>query len=290
MLPLGFPAMISDPAIRRLAGDENADVLGSERVRTLLDFPDVDPYRKWWGTHWRLVALADLGVPPGTPALARGVARELAWLTSPEHRSRILSVDGLTRVHASQEGNAVYACSTLGFASDPRVREIVDALLEWQWSDGGWNCDDRPGCRRSSFHETVTPALGLAAFNAATGDADALSAARRSAELLLQHELFRSRRTSLPIHPSWTRLHYPPYWHYDVLQGLRLVEAVGLLDDPRAAAALDALERERRRDGRFSGQAWWSAKQPDAVDWGRGPDNEMLNVRVEAILRAARPG
>lgn len=108
-----------------------------------------------------------------------------------------------------------------------------------------------------------------------------------AAELLLEHRLFRSLGTGEPIHPSWTKPHYPPYCHYDVLQGLRLVAAVGLLDDPPARGALDLLERSRRRDGRFSGPAWWSAKQPDAVDWGRGPDNEMLNVRVEAVLRVA---
>jgi hypothetical protein len=277
----------SDPAVRRLAGDDHADVLASPRVRTLLDFPDVHPYTKWWGTHWRLVALADLCVPAGTASLTRGVEREMEWLTAPEHRGQIGAVDGLVRVHASQEGNAVYACSRLGFASGPRVRMLADSLLEWQWPDGGWNCDVRATGQRSSFHETVTPAIGLAAYHVATHDADSLGGARRAAELLLEHRLFRSIRTGHEIHPSWTKPHYPPYWHYDILQGLRLLEAVGLLDDPRAHDALDLLERARRRDGRFSGPAWLSAKQQDAVDWGSGPENEMLNLRVEAILRAS---
>lgn len=280
---LGSP----DPAVRRLAGDERSDVSASPRVRTLLDFPDAHPYAKWWGTHWRLVALADLGAPPGTASLRRGVDVELEWLTSPTHRRRIVAVNGLVRRCASQEGNAVYACSKLGFASDQRVRMLVDSLLEWQWPDGGWNCDVQGTGRRSSFHETVTPALGLAAYHAATHDADSLAGARRAAELLLEHRLFRSLRSGEAIHPSWTKPHYPPYWHYDILQGLRLLEALGLLDDPRAQDALVLIERARRRDGRFSGPVWWSAKQPDAVDWGRGPENEMLNLRVETILRAA---
>lgn len=274
-----------DPAIRRLAGDERADVFASPRVRTLLQFPDPHPYKKWWGTHWRLVALADLGVPAGTPSLARGVEQVLKWLASP--RRRITKVNGLARRCASQEGNAVYACSKLGFASDPRVRKLVEWLLEWQWPDGGWNCDVKATGRRSSFHETVTPALGLAAYHVATQDAEALTGARRAAELLLEHRLFRSLRTGEVIHPSWTKPHYPPYWHYDILQGLRLLEGVGLLHEPRAQDALDMLERSRHPDGRFSGPAWWSAKRPDAVDWGNGPENEMLNLRVEAILHAA---
>lgn len=39
--------------------------------------------------------------------------------------------------------------------------------------------------------------------------------------------------------------------------------------------------------GRFSGPAWYSSKQPDAVDWGRGPESEMRNLRGELILSAA---
>jgi hypothetical protein len=276
-----------DPAIRRLAGDTRADTLTSPRVSALLDFPDAHPYAKWWGTHWRLVALADLDVPQEASSLQKGIEQELEWLTSRRHRERICTIDGLVRRCASQEGNAVYACSKLGFASDDRVRLLVHSLLEWQWPDGGWNCDVLATGRRSSFHESVTPALGLAAYHNVTGDADALAGARRAAELLLEHRLFKSRRSGKPIHPSWTQPHYPPYWHYDVVQGLRLIEVVGLLRDPRSQDALDLLQAARRRDGRFSGPAWWSAKQPDAVDWGRGPENEMLNLRVETLLRAA---
>jgi hypothetical protein len=280
---LGSP----DPAIRRLAGDDHADVFASERVRTLLAFPDAHPYTKWWGTHWRLVSLADLGVPTGTAALVAGVEQELGWLCPADVQWEVPVVEGLVRAHASVQGNAVYACVQLGFATDPRVRTLVASLLEWQWPDGGWNCDDGASAHRSSFHETVTPALGLAAYHAATQDPDALAGARRTAELLLEHRLFRAAGSGDAIHPSWTKPHFPPYWHYDILQGLRLVQAVGALDDARAADALDLLERGRRRDGRFSGPAWWSAKQPDAVDWGPGTDNEMLDLRVEILLRAA---
>ncbi|MGH2795702.1 MAG: hypothetical protein ACRDKG_15525, partial [Actinomycetota bacterium] len=277
-----------DAAIRRLAGDADADVLASPRVRALLEFPlEVHPYKKWWGTHWRLVALADLGVPPGAPGIASGVDRELGWLTSTAHTRSIPRIDGLVRMCASMEGNAVYSSAKLGFASDPRVATLVESLLEWQWPDGGWNCDKEASGRRSSFHETITPALGLAAYHDAIGNDDALKSAMRSAELLLEHDLFKSTRTGKPVHPSWTMPHYPAYWHYDILQGLRLLAAVEMLDDPRGGDALDLVEGSRQRDGRFSGPAWFSDRMRDAVDWGRGPENEMLNLLTEMILRAA---
>jgi hypothetical protein len=278
----------ADPAIRRLAGDDSADVTASPMVRTLMEFPaGVHPYKKWWGTHWRLVELADLALPTLVADLTDGIDQDLSWLTSDKHRAGVSWVAGMARRCASQEGNAVYACTVLGYASDPRVRELVTSLIEWQWPDGGWNCDARPVARRSSFHETVTPALGLATFAAATGDERARSAARRAAELLLEHRLYRAVGSNEVIHPSWTKLHYPGYWHYDVLQGLRLLNALDLLGDPRAAEALDLVADSRRKDGRFSGPAWCSAAQPDAVDWGRGTGNDMLNLQVAKVLRAA---
>ena len=276
-----------DPAIRWLAGDASADVLASTRVTTLLEFPtDAHPYKKWWGTHWRLVELAELAIPPGTPGLDIGIEHEFRWLLSAQRRSSVRIIDGLVRRCASMEGNGLYAASKLGYASDPRSATLTGSLLEWQWPDGGWNCDTE-ATRRSSFHETVTPALGLAAYHEATGDSDALEGASRSAELLLEHDLFRSTRTGKAIHPSWTKPHYPAYWHYDILQGLRLLDAVGMSDDPRATDALELLDGARRPDGRFSGPAWFTDRTRDAVDWGRGPDNEMLNLRAELIVQRA---
>ncbi|TDE15081.1 hypothetical protein [Jiangella asiatica] len=278
----------TDPAMRRLAGDDAADPMDSRRVRTLLDFPtDVHPYRKWWGIHWRLVELADLGARPQRGALEAAVDRELSWLTSPAHVRAVTAVNGRYRRCASQEGNALYACATLGFADDPRVRQLVENLLAWQWPDGGWNCNGAPDAWRSSFHETVTPALGLAAYHAATGDLDARAAAARSAELFLEHRMFRRLADGSVIHPTWVKLHYPAYWHYDVGQGLRLLQVLGLLDDPRAQDALDVVEGARRGDGRFSGPAWWNAQMRPSVDWGRGPDNDMLNLRAANVLHAA---
>jgi hypothetical protein len=262
------------------------------RVRALLDFPTgLHPYAKWQGAHWRLVELADLvdlgAVAPPPERLERATDAVLGWLTGAEHVAAVPRIAGRYRAHASQEGNALYACSRLGLAADHRVGVLAENLLVWQWPDGGWNCDRGRGAHRSSFHETVTPALGLAAYHRATGSGGAATAARRAAELLLEHRLYRRLADGAVIHPSWVRLHYPPYWHYDIGQGLRLVAELGLLADPRAADAIELVRRARRRDGRFSGPTWTNARQPGAVDWGRGSGNDMLNARAEAILRAA---
>ncbi len=268
-------------------------------ISTLLDFPEpkLTPYRKWFGLHWRLVSLADFDPPVARPGIRErlddGVDRELAWIANPRHLDAVQQIDGLYRADASIEGNALYAASRFGHSGDGRVRRLVDKLLEWQWPDGGWNCDRASSGYRSSFHESAATAIGLAAYHDATGDADALSAARRTAELLLEHRLFRRSADGKPIHSSFVALHWPAYWHYDVLAGLRVLHATGMLADPRAADALDLLESKRLADGRFQTKsAWWQAGRHvtspvDAVDWGRARPSEVLTLHALRILRAA---
>ena len=172
-------------------------ILSGPIVRALLDGQQPDggfgshPYKKWTGAHWRLVSLVELGVPAGPPALA-AAETVLDWLTGKGHRRAIEVVDGLVRRCASQEGNALAVCCRLGMTGDARVELLARSLAEWQWPDGGWNCDSRAGGHRSSFHESLAPASGLHEYARATGAAWAEAAAQRAAELFLEHRVCRS--------------------------------------------------------------------------------------------------
>jgi len=291
-----------EPAIRYLV---RRDVLGEDVqpdpeeilsgpfVRALLRDRRVHPYKKWQGAHWRLVALVELGVPADEPRVAAAADAVLDWLTGDGHRRGVKIVDGLARRCASQEGNALAVCSRLGMARDPRVALLARSLLEWQWPDGGWNCDLRATGRRSSFHESLAPMWGLHEFRAATGERWAGEAARRTAELFLEHRLFRSLRTGEVINRDWLVSHYPPYWHYDVPQALLILSRMDLSRDPRAAEALDVLIELRQADGFWhSGRPWWrapghSGSNVEVVDWGRRGPSEMVTLNALRILRSA---
>ncbi len=286
-------------AVRR----DRAEIPQGPIVSVLLDLPDpaISPYRKWSGVHWRLVSLADFALPADAAdvraKLDAAIGRELSWIADPRHLEAIPRIDGLHRADASIEGNAVYAASRFGYAQDERTRRLVAKLLEWQWPDGGWNCDRRSSGYRSSFHESWATAIGLAAYHDATGDAEALAAARRTAELLLDHRLFRTLDGRRQIHSSMAALHWPAYWHYDVLAGLRVLLAVEprLLADSRATDGLDLLESKALPDGRFATtHAWWQAGRQktsptDVVDWGRDRPSEVLTLHaVRALMSAGR--
>jgi hypothetical protein len=165
--------------------------------------------------------------------------------------------------------------------------------VSWQWPDGGWNCDARSGGYRSSFHETTGAAWGLFEYAEATGNSAAREAADRACELFLEHRVFRRLGDGDVIHPMWLRLRYPPYWHYGILPALILLTRLGKVRDPRAADALDELEKRRLSDGRWASQGqWWkptgSSVTPEVVDWGgSGRPNPMLTFHALRILQAA---
>jgi hypothetical protein len=297
----------AEPAVRLLArrdllGEKVAntdEILHGAMVRTLLAGQcrdggfGVHPYRKWTGAHWRLVSLAELGIPAGEPRAVQAAGTVLDWLTGPEHRASVVMVGGLVRRHASQEGNALAVCSRLGLGHDPRVELLAESLVLWQWPDGGWNCDLRATGRRSSFHESLAPAWGLYEYWQATGEPAARQAALSSAELFLEHRLFRSLGAGEVIRRDWLTLHYPPYWHYDILQALLVLSRMRFTGDPRCSEALVLLERRRRPDGRWQpGGYWW--KPPgtprgtvEVVDWGRSAPSEMITLNALRILKTA---
>jgi hypothetical protein len=241
----------------------------------------VHPYSKWTGAHWRLVSLVELGVPRSNAA-ARAAARTvLDWVAT---RSEAIGIKGRERRHASIEGNALAVCCRLGMARDLRVQDLVDVLLRSQWPDGGWNCDRHPGAHRSSFYESLAPIWGLVEYHRATGFDDALAAANRTGELLLEHRLFRAMQTGHVIESEWLHIHWPHYWHYDFFHGLRAIAMLGRIDDSRAAEARQVLLGRRSPKGtwRVDGRRYWR-RATEAVDWGDA--HEVVTRAALAMLQ-----
>ena len=289
----------------------------SPRVRALLQHRGADGrslvskgvYAKWQGAHWVLAALADIGYPPGDEAL-RPMAEQVqdAWLAddfylefeatskADVYNSRGVPVmQGRYRRCASQQGNALRSLCVLGLTND-RTPALVERLLHWQWADGGWNCDKNAAADTSAFAETLLPMRGLAAYAQTHASTEARQAAQRASEVLLSRRLLFRRTNGELIHQEFTRLHYPLYWHYDVLGGLRGLAELGVLADDRCSDALDLLESKRLPDGGWPAEKRYYKTSDDIalgnnnVDWGGTSIrrlNEWTTVDALYVLREA---
>jgi len=308
-----------EPHGRRLRSLEE-DVRQSPRVRAILQRRGRlgrlgtlrGVYYKWQGAHWALVRLADIGYPARDESLFPLRDRVLmTWLgptyfrervactTSGAYRVRRIGVplvEGRYRRCASQQGNALYAIIRLGL-DDGRCEQLVERLLHWQWPDGGWNCDVTPTADTSSFMETLIPMVGLATYGRVERSPAASQASRRAAEVFLRRRLFKRASDDRVIRRDFVQLHYPAYYHYDYLAGLRGIVEAGRIRDARCGDALDLLESRRLPDGGWPAESKYYhyrpheyAAQSEYVDWG-GTSLVRMNpwVTVDAlgVLHAA---
>lgn len=282
--------------------DIQAEICKSSRVKTLLSERDKSgripyhPYKKWYGAHWVLADLADIGYPKNDKSLIPLREQVLDWLLSASHWNGIKIIKGKTRRCCSQEGNAIYSLLKLGL-DDERVDELVNRLIMWQWPDGGWNCDKNPQAGISSFHESILPMRALFAYAKKKRNKKAKQTALRASEIFLSRYLFKTHHDSSVMHADFIRLLYPSYWHYNVLLALRVFAEAGLIGDMRCSEALDLIESKRLTDGYFSAEFKKYRKVVEhktsgasLVDWGgagKTKPNEWVTVDVLAVLKAA---
>lgn len=212
----------------------------------------------------------ELAIPPGHPQAVAAAEQVLAWLASPQHRRTIRVVDGLVRQHATQEGYGLAVCCRLGMARGPPGRDAGGLPAGVAVAGRGLELRSPGGRCPLVVPREHRAAVGLAEYARATGNQAAGEAAERAAELLLAHRLFRSHRTGQVTHEEWLRLHYPPYWHYDVLHGLLMLSRCGKAPDPRAAEALDLTTPSAARTG---------AGGPTAVATGARPARRAATWR-----------
>jgi hypothetical protein len=192
--------------------------------------------------------------------------------------------------------DAPEACATSMYLSlaryfgynDPRVEEAHRWLLANQLSDGGWNCRNvRFGDRHSSFHTTILALEGLAeTARHRPADTEIAAALSKGQEFFLDHRLFRSHRTGEVVSSAFTRLSFPPRWHYDILRGLDHFAAVSAPWDERYRDAIELLITRQRSDGRWPVQNKHAGKVWFDMEPTGGP-SRWNTLRALRVLRWA---
>ena len=285
-----------------------ARIPGSPTARALLRIFEQDEktlhhlYRKWQAPHWTLTCLAQIDYPLGDAALRPLVHRVYDWLFSRHFMESPLTAiypgqEDRVRHCASMDGNAIWYSVRLGL-EDERTRGVVDRLIDWQWPDGGWNCDKHPQATMSSFQESLIPARGLWAYGHAHGHQPALDAAQKVADLVLARRLLWHLRDDTLIVPDWggrpDRVHYLIQF-YDVLFALQVMAELGRIGDPRCADALALLESKRLPDGGFPLEelnavtADHVASRHRYAEWGpsgQRQSNPLVSLTALGVLQA----
>ncbi len=202
-------------------------ILAKQKENTYWDNPRSCYVPKFSACSWQLVVLADLGLSSKDPRVDK-------------------SVDHFLEHH---KGNMVRALAKMGYAEDHRVLSAMDWLLSKQLPDGGWNCS--PAGKHGSFMSVVQPLWALSEMMAHDAREGWEASARRGAEFLLKHRVYRSDKDDSVVLLDFLRLHYPLHYCYDFLHGLRVLTELGIKNDPRMNDAVSLLMEKRSPEGKW---------------------------------------
>lgn len=293
--------MEGDPAIRwqvqRDLLGEPPKVFEAEQARVAEEgwgarlLAEQDPEGSWAGgiytpkftsTHYTLLALRRLGLPPGHPAALKA-CRHLfespplvnigeGFPTSDKHQADICVV-----------GMTLNIMAWFG-VDDERVHMMARHLIGNRMADEGWNCRHWRGATHSSFHSTCSVLEGLLTYQRAYPKSDLPLEGAQAAgrEFFLIHRLYKSHRTGEVVKEQMTRFPYLPQWNYDFLKGLDYFQDAGAPTDERASDAIELLLSRRDGEGRWpqyrsqSGKFFFILESPSKPSRG----NTLRALRV----------
>ncbi len=248
---------------------------------------------KWTATVWPLILLGEIGVPGSYPSIRKGCeyfmqvmdGQDRSW---PPQNYSDEDLRGWRLVwEPCVTGNMARTLTVFGFSEDRRVREMFDWLIKSQGEDGGWNCEteaQRNGeaVHHSSFMSTIEPLWAFSELDQQKWPKGGRETVERAAEFMLVHRLYKSDKTGKVIEPHWTQLHFPMFYEYDILHGLRVLSKLGYGGDERMSDARELLVSKRLPDGTWPLEASYVrafrrnfVKNPAPGQWGQVIDEKL---------------
>jgi hypothetical protein len=245
-----------------------AELLSQQKPEGYWEEPEDVYWPKWTATTWQLILLGELGLSQDHESIKQGCEYYLTMMHGqdrswpPRDYSRNDFQGQLPAWRSVWEpcvlGNMARTFVLFGYEDDPRVREMFEWLVKYPLPDGGWNCESGEWNKdvfHSSFMSTIEPLWAFAELNPQKWPKDARDVVENAVEFMLLHHLYRSDKTGKIINEEWTKLHFPLFYFYDILHGLRILTKLGYEGDERLNDAFELLKSKRLLNGTWPMEA-----------------------------------
>lgn len=209
---------------------------------------------KWISTHYTLLDLRNLNLPPNNEIVQETI--ELILQNN-------MADDGGIQLgpSTSQHSDVCVNGMFLNYASyfktpEKKLHSIIDSILIEIMPDGGFNCrTTRSGAKHSSLHSTISVLEGFFEFIKAGHTyrkEEIISAQKSSIEFILLHQLFLSDRTGQIINKNFLKPTYPCRWKYDILRAMDFFQYAEIEWDNRMKAAIAVLKTKQNNEGSWN--------------------------------------
>ena len=307
-----FDRPATDPAVvealtRAMATDPIAATLAAQQPEGYWDKPGAGYARKYTGTVWSVIFLAQMGADPTDPRIHAACSYVLSHSRASSggfgaSGSKELMAPPPSAVIHCLNGNLVHALVRFGWLDDERlqraiaweVRAITGEGMERWYRTGtsgpGFECaaNEHLPCAWGA----VKAINGLAAIPPDRRTRDVEQAIELGVEFLLSHDLAAA---AYPMgwgntrpNGSWFRPGFPSGYVTDVSQVLEVLVELGRVADPRAQPAIEWLLGLQDDDGRWTNRYAYNGKTWRDVE-PQGASSRWVTLRALRILKAARP-
>ncbi len=147
--------------------------------------------------------------------------------------------------------NALHFLHWFGYGEDDRTTRALEYLLRTQQDDGGWLCFERVKKTHACFWATAKVLRALEDLPAGLQSAPVVEAARRAANLFLEHGLYRHHSEFGRISTRWFEFTRPLFASTDVLEVMGLVAPFVAPDDERMDEGFDLVLEKHDQQGRW---------------------------------------
>ena len=238
--------------------------------------PDDSSYNpKFTASVWQLMLLGEIGIPRRLwieSALERFLAQH--QMESGGFCWRRLGGRGKVEEEPCLTGNMLRTLLAFGYGDDRRIKKALNWLPEFQFEDGGWNCDyPSYDPTHSSFMSTIEPLWAYSEIPRSHWTRKLKNSIERAVEFLLVHRLYKSHHDWRPVELRGmtrvfignlvTKFHFPMYYYYDVLHALRVLTKLGYQDDERISDAVHLMLSKRTPGDKWLLEGDWVRERTD---------------------------
>ncbi len=213
---------------------------------------------KYRGTVWQLILFADLAADGADPLVRRACEYVLAhsW-----REDGLFSMVGNQYLAPCYQGNMLYALSSLGYASDPRIAEAMQLLLTYTRFDDGdfvtprsWpyrGRKDRCCGSHSCYAGCLNSLKAVAARPDLHDEPDVQDFVERGARYFLIHRVYHASHSSTRLlHRDIDEIGFPTFIYGDFVEILITLLKLGVRE-PRMQDAVDLLRNKQLPNGRW---------------------------------------
>ena len=262
--------------------------------------PDRFYTRKYKGTVWQLIILAELGADGKDSRIMK--ACEFILEYSQDRESGGFSQNTSKRTGGGRPsevipcltGNMVWSLIRFSYIQDPRVQRGIDWITKYQRFDDGvdWSAEGWPYVRyfescfgRHTCHMGAVKALkALAEIPSDKRMRNVNKTIEEGVEYLLKHHIYRRshdlKRTSKP---GWLRYGFPLMYQTDVLEILGILTKLGY-KDPRMQEAIDHLISQQDNQGRWKLKDTFNGRYQVDIE-EKGQPSKWITLNALRVLK-----